>query len=89
MSAAQLSGVLELNSIHCNEARPWQFVVGGSDESVRVYDQRRADDGVRACGSASASIAQPVRLPPASRSPVNVVNRMFRLCISLPLPTRG
>lgn len=33
---------LSLNSIHCNPARPWQFVVAGGDAYVRVYDRRKA-----------------------------------------------
>ena len=57
-----------LNSIHCNPARPWQFVLGAGDEVVRVYDQRRLPP--RACEQASRvelSVSQPVRLtvPPA------------------------
>ncbi|KAK9809355.1 hypothetical protein WJX73_008283 [Symbiochloris irregularis] len=51
-----------LNSIHCNPARPWQFVLGASDEVVRIYDTRMmppgsVGDGVRA----GQSVCQPVR----------------------------
>ena len=34
--------VVDLNAIHANPARPWQFAVGGSDEWARVYDMRKA-----------------------------------------------
>ena len=51
----QYSTAIELNSIHCNGARPWQFVVGASDQTVRVYDRRRS------AGNSAASIVQPVR----------------------------
>ncbi|KAG2440796.1 hypothetical protein HXX76_003651 [Chlamydomonas incerta] len=32
--------VIDINAIHVNPARPWQLVVGGSDECVQLYDVR-------------------------------------------------
>lgn len=52
MARLQHVAAVELNSIHCSAVRPWQFVVAGSDEAVRVYDRR---------GAATASLATPVR----------------------------
>lgn len=50
---------IALNSIHCNPAKPWQFVLGGGDEIVRIYDQRRgASDGAGL--SSELSVSQPV-----------------------------
>ncbi|KAK9823322.1 hypothetical protein WJX72_001905 [[Myrmecia] bisecta] len=33
---------VELNSIHCNPMRAWEFTVAGGDQYVRVFDMRRA-----------------------------------------------
>jgi hypothetical protein len=33
-------GPIELNTIHCNPARPHEFVVGGSEEYSYIYDAR-------------------------------------------------
>lgn len=67
----QVGKKIELNSIACNSLRPWQFAVGGGDEYVRIYDQRRTDSGgaTSSLGRQSANMALPVCLssfiPPA------------------------
>jgi len=59
---------LQLNSIHCNPLRPWQFVVGGSDIFARVYDQRRSlttsAPSTYQPAYTAAAIASPVPPPP-------------------------
>jgi WD repeat-containing protein 42A len=44
--------VVELNAIHVNPTRPWQFAVGGSDQWARVYDYRRPTRGSSAAAPA-------------------------------------
>ena len=50
--------VVDLNSIHINPQQPWQFVVGGSDEFARIYDNRRTA-GASHWGSGSQAGRQP------------------------------
>lgn len=52
---------VELNSIHCNGARPHQFVVGGADAAVRVYDRRMAASSGAKSATDPVAIASPVR----------------------------
>ena len=56
-----------LNSIHCNPARPEQFVVGGDDEYAYVYDIRKIAPSAasRAFGTALTAFVKPVWHPPA------------------------
>ena len=51
-------GIVALNSIHCNPQAPYQFVVGGSDCTCRVYDSR-------VLSQAAGSLDRPVRPGPA------------------------
>ena len=60
LAGAQFGRTIELNSIHCNPMRPWQFAVAGGDDYVRIYDQRRTAGN--SLGGQSANMALPVRL---------------------------
>lgn len=63
----QTGKTIELNSIACNPLRPWQFAVGGGDEYVRIYDQRRtlSAGSSSSIGHQSADMALPVCFPVA------------------------
>eukprot|EP00877_Chromochloris_zofingiensis_P004808 jgi/Chrzof1/14328/UNPLg00601.t1 len=71
--------VVDLNCIHVNPARPWQFAVGGSDEWVRVYDYRRYPGTSSSTAEASSSSRPAVADNGTRSSSRRLRDRLFSL----------
>ena len=61
-------GPVDLNTIHCNPARPHEFVVGGSEEWSSIYDARMLSGGGGGGGGG------PIRMPVARFCPAHLVS---------------